>query len=243
MGGPISGFGTILSHASLGAIWTSSSPYTANPQAAYSQIAQTQNYAISNQITRTQNNTLPYKFRDVHNIMLVTERLRIYQITHAIQPTLDRIKTIVGWLNDPEVIKFSEQRLMKHTEATQWEYFTFLMDDPDRSYWTICLHGDPESDDDGRYRLIGSITADFNKRNDAANLGIMIGDKSCWGHGYGIEAMAAIINHLSGEGVRRFEIGTMKENERMIKLATACGMVKEREGGGYVYMAAEIGGK
>ncbi len=147
------------------------------------------------------------------------------------------VDTIVGWLNDPEVVRYSDHRLFEHNRKSQKEYFEGKLCDPNEEYWFIDQVEDWDTD---LSNLIGAITLEF-KDDAAVNIGIMLGDKSAWGNGYAMEAMTAMIDHLTGQGIRRFEIGTRKENERMIKLATACGMKQESEDDQYIYMAATIG--
>lgn len=165
-----------------------------------------------------------------HLAAIKTERLYLARLNAM----PENLRQMVEWLNDPEVTWFSEQKNYRHTEDSQREYLQHILDSPDLEYWTITV-----SDKDRLLgKPIGSIA--FEKRDTAANIGIMIGDKPSWGQGYALEAMTAIINHLIGRGFKRFEIGTMKDNERMIKLATACGMKEEFRNGEYVYMAAVI---
>jgi RimJ/RimL family protein N-acetyltransferase len=143
---------------------------------------------------------------------------------------------MVGWLNDPDVVRYSEQRHIKHTIETQATYFKHLQRNSGIDYWFIYLN---DKERDAPFGLIGSLTVSVIDK-PIANIGIMIGDKTAWHHGYALEAMSAIINGLAGEGFKRFEIGTMEENQPMINLAISCGMKEEKRKHGYVYMAAEI---
>lgn len=127
-------------------------------------------------------------------------------------PTLSEI---VKWLNDPEVVRFSEQRHKKHTLATQLAYVqTFKGED---IYWGI-YHGDS---------IIGTISYHIDKPNSVANVGIMIGDKDYWGMGYGFEAWKRICDYLLWKGVRKVEAGCMAINASMIRICLRYGMTEE----------------
>ncbi len=173
-----------------------------------------------------------------------TERLKLVILT-AVAGT-ETIDTMVGWLNDPEVVRYSEQRHVTHTRKSQTVYLS-KMGVPVHpvKYWLIYQH---DKERNILNKLIGSISLDHKQtyrseclgKFNTVNIGIMLGDKSAQGHGYALEAMTAIINYLADRDYKRFEIGTMKENQPMIRLATSCGMKVEREENGFIYMAAVI---
>lgn len=124
------------------------------------------------------------------------------------------------WLNDHEVVRFSEQRHYHHTALTQWDYMRNLPGNV--VYWGIYTGKD----------MIGTMRADVDWHNGVANLGILIGAKDHWGKGYGKEAWGAAINHLRGP-FRKIEAGMMAANEPMIKTCLACGMKEEARVGGH----------
>jgi RimJ/RimL family protein N-acetyltransferase len=127
----------------------------------------------------------------------------------------DELATVAGWLNDPDVVRFSEQRHKSHDVQTQLNYFN------------IFKMGDRYI---GVYRdnlLIGTLTAHIDAKNDVANVGIMMGEKREWGKGYGIEAWTAICDELFMEGLRKIEAGCMSINYRMMAICQHYGMVEE----------------
>lgn len=130
--------------------------------------------------------------------------LRKWQFNH------DRLKTMVGWLNDPEVVRYSEQRHKEHTEESQQFY---LQDGPD--VFREIHAGD---------RFIGTISAYIDEPNSIADVGILIGDKSIWGKGYGTEAWIAFCDHLFLHKIRKIEAGAMNINSRMINIFRKSGM-------------------
>lgn len=132
--------------------------------------------------------------------------------------TPNYISKVVKWLNDPEVMKYSEQRHWRHTELTQYAY----LEDREQPYWAIFVN-DPQR---AYPQIVGTISADVDKPNERANLAIMIG-REYWGQGYGKEAWKAAMRHLIACGTRKIEAGMMASNIPMIKTAQACGMREE----------------
>jgi RimJ/RimL family protein N-acetyltransferase len=129
-------------------------------------------------------------------------------------------RTMVGWLNDNEITKYSEQRHIKHTVRSQMSY----MRRASRYLWglsTTCLWGIWRMDG---VCIIGSITATFDAPNDIANIGILIGDKENMGRGYGYEAWEALCDHLP---VRKIEAGCMAINRPMMSICSKYGMMEE----------------
>lgn len=126
------------------------------------------------------------------------------------------IEKEIDWLNDPEVVKFSEQRHRKHTIESQIAY--------------ICSFGGNNLLFDIRRGglLIGSISAIVDRNNGVANLGILIGDKLLWGQGYGLEAWSAFSDHLfQHHRIRKIEAGCMATNVGMLNLAAKAQMFLE----------------
>jgi ribosomal-protein-alanine N-acetyltransferase len=117
------------------------------------------------------------------------------------------VSYFVDWLNNPKVVKFSEQRHLKHTRHTQYDYLSTF--DGDNSFlWEI-----------RRLNIsIGTISAYRNKPNRIANIGVMIGSTDYWGRSFASEAWEAVSNWLFSEGVRKLEAGCMASNKPMIKV-------------------------
>lgn len=128
------------------------------------------------------------------------------------------------WLNDPEVVRYSEQRHKTHTLESIHSYVNDIACTQGSYLWGIFVrmippHGSP---------MIGTISAHIDLPNGVANLGIMIGEKSERGKGYGSEAWNAVCNWLFTErDVRKIEMGCHYENKAMRELALTCGMHME----------------
>ena len=138
---------------------------------------------------------------------LVTERL-------VLVPHLPSLVTAeqVAWLNDKEIVKFSEQRHHEHCIHTQKEYVRWkTWDGP---IWLIRLDGQD----------IGTIAATVSATNNRAEMGILIGRKDLHGKGYATEAWNAIMAWLFAKGIRKIECGCMSLNLAMRQLAVKTGM-------------------
>lgn len=115
----------------------------------------------------------------------------------------------IAWLNDPDVVRFSEQRHRAHDLQSCREYQT-RMTAPGRSFWAI-------ERKDGRH--IGNISATEDEPNNVAELAIMIGDKASWGTGFGTEAWSAAIEYLLfTKAVRKLVAGAMSVNTPMLSI-------------------------
>jgi len=141
--------------------------------------------------------------------------MRTKRLTIGRPPLAPDIEAMVGWLNDPEVVKYSDQRHHPHTLISQEKYLASFGED--RDFLLICED-----------RLaIGSITIHADWPNATANIGIMIGDKSKWGKGYGFEAWECVCNTLLNTSFRKIEAGCMSLNEPMKKICLKYGMTLE----------------
>ena len=136
--------------------------------------------------------------------LITTDRLRLLPPSHS---TANTIQTMVNWLNDPDVVRYSEQRHEKHDAESQQHYITET--DLFRE-----IHVRDYPDGEGNRKFIGTITASIDKNNSVADIGILIGAKEEWGKGYGTEAWTAFCEHLLGHGIRKVEAGCMSFNIR-----------------------------
>ncbi|MHA1570742.1 MAG: GNAT family N-acetyltransferase, partial [Alphaproteobacteria bacterium] len=103
--------------------------------------------------------------------------------------------TYVGWLNDPLVMRYSENRHRTHTLASCREYFA-AMRNGSHFFWAIHLASGPNT----KGAHIGNITAYTDRRNSVADLAIVIGDRTVWGTGLGRESWALALDWLLDTG-------------------------------------------
>lgn len=128
------------------------------------------------------------------------------------------LKGMIGWLNDPSVVRFSEQRHKIHTLESQKDYVASFSKIMYACCWGVYLGDD----------LIGSVSYTIDKPNNVANVGLLIGVKAHWGKGYGYEAWSRICDYLFiALRVRKIEAGCMAANHGMINICQKYGMVEE----------------
>lgn len=126
-------------------------------------------------------------------------------------------ESYVRWLNDPEVIKYSEQRHRKHTLNSCREYMLSFIDTP-HLFWAIVCK-------DEKLGHIGNINAYVDLKNRVADIGIIIGERTVWGKGYGLEAWRAVCDYmLRDTNTRKVAAGTLANNIGMIKIMERTGM-------------------
>jgi len=144
--------------------------------------------------------------------MISTSRLRMISA-----PTEESIlRSMVGWLNDPIVVRYSEQRHQQHTIMSQYRYIEMFSD----GNYLLAIYYDSHT-------LIGTATIFVDEPNKVANIGIMIGDHSKWGIGLGNEAWAAVCDRCLDNGYRKVEAGCMSCNVSMMSICSHYGMMEE----------------
>jgi [ribosomal protein S5]-alanine N-acetyltransferase len=156
-------------------------------------------------------------FRDTSTILatsriLKTPRLRLEPFRPAF--LTDRY---VAWLNEPAVVRYSEQRHRCHTLQSAAAYLASFSGSP-HYMWAILAPGEVPPH-------IGNITAHVAERHSVADIGIMIGERGVWGRGYGYEAWVEVCNFLLLElRVRKVTAGTASVNKGMLAIMQRAGM-------------------
>ena len=89
------------------------------------------------------------------------------------------------WMNDPEVTRYLETRFFPNAMEGLREYVASKLGDRDNVFLAIVLkQGD---------RHIGNIKlGSINWIHRFADVGLMIGEKDCWGKGYATEAISLV---------------------------------------------------
>lgn len=96
----------------------------------------------------------------------------------------------VEWLNDPDVRRTLSMSLPISLAAEE-QWFENMLKRPSEEQSL----GIEIKDGDG-WRLIGNCGIfDINWRARSAEVGLFIGDKSCWNKGYGTEVMRLLLRH------------------------------------------------
>ncbi|MDP3511304.1 MAG: GNAT family protein [Sulfuritalea sp.] len=145
------------------------------------------------------------------SFILSGERLYLCPFTES-DITVDYIR----WLNDPEVLRFSNQRFRHHDEKSCLAYLrTFA--DSDNLFLAVHLADDK--------RLIGTMTAYVSSHHGTADLGLLIGERGLWGHGFGLEAWNLLLDYLLRDcKLRKITAGTLRCNLGMTRIMERSGM-------------------
>ena len=125
----------------------------------------------------------------------------------------------VGWLNDPEVTRFSNQRFRTHDRASCEEYFRSFSGTENLFVSIRAVEGD---------LAIGTMTAYRVPHHGTCDVGIMIGERAFGGGGYGQEAWNLLTDWLvDSGGVRKLTAGCLASNHGMVRLMERSGLQRE----------------
>lgn len=126
----------------------------------------------------------------------------------------------LGWLNDPALMRYSEQRHRTHSEKSCREYLRSFEGTPNY-FWAVEAHGEGLGH-------IGNMNAHVDERYLLADMGIVIGQRKAHGGGYALEAWRAVSEFLFAVvGIRKITAGALASNVPMVKLMERAGMVAD----------------
>lgn len=125
----------------------------------------------------------------------------------------------VGWLNDPAVVRYSNQRFRRHDAQTCRTYLGSFAGTDNLFLSVRELAGS---------RTVGTMTAYVSAPHETADVGILIGNRSVWGRGVGQEAWDRLLDWLLHEaGIRKVTAGAVADNLGMVRLMERSGMHHE----------------
>ena len=111
-------------------------------------------------------------------------------------------KTMIDWLNDKNLMRYSEQRFFKHSKVSCMKFYLDNLRNKNLYYAIF---------DENRH--VGNIRAVIDKFNTIADISILIAYQ---GKGYGNIAWKKMMNILLKSGVRKITVGAMIVNKAMI---------------------------
>lgn len=120
--------------------------------------------------------------------------------------------TYLVWLNNPELMKYSNQRFRSHNIETCKNYLQSF-NGTDNQFYAIYQGAE----------FIGTMTAYVSKNHKTADMGLLIGDQS-QGKGLGLDSWTTLMRHLFQTGARKVTGGTLRCNAAMIKIMVNSGM-------------------
>lgn len=96
-------------------------------------------------------------------------------------------KDYCRWMNDRDVTQYTESDFQHHTVRTLRSYIKQVNNSNSVFFAIVLKNGN---------RHIGNIKiGPISQNHSFANVGIIIGDKTFWGKGYGIEAIKLAVNY------------------------------------------------
>lgn len=120
-------------------------------------------------------------------------------------------ETYCRWMNDPEITQYLESRFAPNSMENLQEYVKNFQGDRDNIFLAIVLKQNQKH--------IGNIKiGPINWYHRLADIGIMIGDKDCWGKGYAPEAISLLayfaFNTLN---LHKLTAGCYEQNQGSLK--------------------------
>lgn len=126
----------------------------------------------------------------------------------------------IGWLNDPDLMCYSEQRHKTHTINSCYDYWQSFKG---TSNYFLAIEEIFEN-----IGHIGNITAYIDENNLLADLSILIGEKKVQSKRYGTEAWVGVCDFLFNKlKIRKLTAGTISVNLPMKKLMHSVGMIDD----------------
>lgn len=125
----------------------------------------------------------------------------------------------ISWLNDIEVVRYSNQRLIRHTEQSCRDYLRSFAGTPSRFLKIVMA-------DSGK--TVGTMTAYAVPAHQTVDMGILLGARTVWGQGIGRDAWETLLHWLiCTVGVRKVTAGAMRCNVAMVRIMEGSGMKLE----------------
>ena len=145
------------------------------------------------------------------------ERIRLRAIE------AEDVQRFYEWVNDPEVTRGLTLYLPMSMREEQGWYENIVKRPPDERPLAI------EVKTGGGWKHIGNCSVfDIDWLARAAELGIMIGDKSAWNQGYGTETMTLLLRHgFETLNLNRLFLRVYNDNPRAIRTYEKAGFVHE----------------
>lgn len=127
----------------------------------------------------------------------------------------------VGWLNDSDVNRYLETRFVPQTLESVEEYWVSHRDRSDSPWFAISIADDRNH--------IGNIKlGPINRIHRTADVSLFIGEKSCWGQGFGQEAIATLRDWAFSElDIQKLNAGVYAGNDASRRAFEKCGFEVE----------------
>lgn len=136
------------------------------------------------------------------------------------------IDSFLKWINDPEVTEnLMLVSPMSRIEEERW--YENMLERPPCEHVMVINIKVPENP--GEWHSIGTCQfIHIDWRNRSAELGIMIGEKSCWNQGFGTETMRMLLEHgFNILNLHRIWLQVYAKNTRGIHAYEKAGFIHE----------------
>jgi [ribosomal protein S5]-alanine N-acetyltransferase len=145
------------------------------------------------------------------SVGLVGEKTRLVRFDNS-----DITDKYLNWLNDPTVVRYSNQRFKHHSIESSRAYLASF-ENTDNLFLSIRRISGGNA--------IGTLTIYAAMPHGTADIGILIGATKEWGNGYGLDVWQTASNWLIEYcGMRKVTGGTLSCNEGMKKIFERSGM-------------------
>lgn len=118
----------------------------------------------------------------------------------------------IGWLNNPAIVRYSNQRFRTHNVGTCEAYLRSFMQTDNM---LLAIYRESE--------FVGTMTAYVSQPHKTADMGILIGCQY-WGKGIGTDAWTTLMRYLFQAGIRKVTGGTVRCNTAMVNIMMKSGM-------------------
>ena len=147
---------------------------------------------------------------------LETERLYLRPLTER-----DCTAEYLSWLLDPEVNRYLEVRHVAQTMDTLRDFVRTVNNRDNEHLFGIF--------NKTNHRHIGNIkVGPIGRYQSVADVGLLIGARDCWGHGYATEAILAASRHaFENLGVHKLSAGMYAPNQSSFRTFLKAGYKQE----------------
>jgi RimJ/RimL family protein N-acetyltransferase len=127
----------------------------------------------------------------------------------------------VAWMNDPEINRYLESRFEAATLPGLRSFIRSMRADPDNVFLAIVLKRG--------HRHIGNIKlGPINRIHGFGEIGILLGEKDCWGKGYATEAISVLSDYAFGRlGLHKLTAGAYAANRGSVRAFLKAGFARE----------------
>lgn len=128
----------------------------------------------------------------------------------------------IGWLNDAQIMQFSNQRFKQHSRASCLAYWQSFQQS-ENLFLALMRQVTPQ-----HWLKIGTMTLYSQPVHQTVDMGLLVAHPDSRGKGYGHLAWQQVMDLLlQRAGVRKVTAGTLSCNAPMLSIMQRCGMHEE----------------